>query len=117
MEWVMGAIGLGVTVLLFLVGIIIKQGRDHRAESNKRLDETSARVDTCNAQLGQQAVSIARIETSVSHLSTNVDGLTRWKDELQERTIQRLRDEAAETPAIAAAVRGRRRAAGGETEV
>lgn len=115
-QTILGAIGLGVTVLLFLVGIIIKQGALHRSESNKRLDEHGTRIDSCTRDIGQVTIGLARIESDVQHIGANVDGLTRWKDQLQEETIARLREERDRPlpAAIASAARGRRRADGGD---
>jgi hypothetical protein len=101
-------IGIGVTLLLFLVGVIIRQGNTSRKDSNARLDAQGQKLDAAT-------IAITRLDTTVGHLTSQVDALHTWKDELQEKTIDRLRDERdRETPAVASAMRGRRRAAGSD---
>lgn len=83
---ILTALGLGMTIMLFLVGALMRQGSANAVRIEKSVGEISQGVAEC-------ATNIARVEGEVRGMSQQVAAVTTSVAAMQQDTIKALRED------------------------
>lgn len=90
---ILTALGLGMTLILFLVGAIMRQGGRNTARIEVSVERLSGSVNL----FGQ---NLARVEGAVGALTSSTTSIATTVGQMQQDTIKALREDlrAARTP-------------------